>query len=122
MKPCRVLYLLMPLLFAAGPISAQSIEDGKSSAEKHCSRCHVVGDFNPDGGIYSTPSFQLIVNALEDYQERFDTFFVRPPHPAAVKVEGIKKLDDLPYNAEPVLITLTDVKNIAAFAKSLEKN
>jgi len=100
---------------------AQRIIDGKAFAEQNCARCHVIGDFNPNGGISSTPSFQLLVNALKDYEERFDTFYLRPPHPAAVAVEGIKKLDELPYNAVPVQINLEQVKNIAAFVKTLKK-
>jgi len=97
------------------------IDDGKKMAYAHCSRCHVIGDYNPNGGISSTPSFQLLVNALKDYQVRFDTFYDRPPHPAVIIIKGIKKRDDLPYNAAPVEMTLKDVKNIAAFAETLKK-
>ncbi len=45
---------------ASFPIaSAQAgSEAGRKIAETHCARCHVVGDFNPMGGIGSTPSFQ----------------------------------------------------------------
>ncbi len=98
----------------------QAIENGKSVSEQQCSRCHVVGDYNPNGGISSTPSFQLMVNALDDYEERFDTFYIRPPHPAVIVVEGIKKRDDLPFNAAPVKLTQKDVENIAAFVKTLK--
>ena len=35
-------------------------EAGRKISETHCARCHVVGDFNPMGGIGSTPSFQLL--------------------------------------------------------------
>nr|NIS43784.1 hypothetical protein [Desulfuromonadales bacterium] len=28
---------------------------GKDFSAKHCTRCHVVGDLNPHGGIGSTP-------------------------------------------------------------------
>ncbi len=121
MRRSEAIIISQLFLLPAIPASAQSIEEGKSFAENHCSRCHVIGDYNPNGGISSTPSFQLLVNALKDYQERFDTFYVRPPHPAVILVEGIQKLDDLPYNAAPVHITLKDVDNIAAFAKTLKK-
>jgi len=103
------------------PASAGSVKKGKKLSEQHCSRCHVIGDFNPDGGISSTPSFQLLVNALKDYQERFDTFYLRPPHPAVIIIKGIKKRDDLPYNAAPVKLTVSDVASIAAFAKTLKR-
>jgi len=114
-------FYLLFLFLPAGVSNSASIKDGQAFAEQHCTRCHVVGDFNPTGGISSTPSFQLLVNALKDYEERFDTFYARPPHPAVIIVKGIEKLDDLPYNAKPVEITLDDVENISAFAKTLIK-
>jgi len=98
-----------------------NVKKGRETSHQHCSRCHVVGDFNRNGGISSTPSFQLLVNALDDYEERFDTFYARPPHPAVIIIEGIKKRDELPHNAAPVKLTLKDVENIAAFAKTLKK-
>lgn len=97
-----------------------AIEKGKTISQTHCSRCHVVGKFNPNGGISSTPSFQLLVNALKDFELRFDTFYRRPPHPAVIAIKGRKKQDDLPYNAAPITITLKDVKHITAFAKTLK--
>ncbi|MGI9383629.1 MAG: hypothetical protein ACR2PO_10775, partial [Methyloligellaceae bacterium] len=54
----------MPLAAWAG-----DIEKGRKVAEAHCSRCHVVGDFNPNGGISSTPSFQLLVKRRPDYKD-----------------------------------------------------
>lgn len=119
MRPVIVVFAVC--VWANGFARAETVEAGKKAAQKHCTRCHVVGDFNPNGGISSTPSFQLLVNALKDFEERFDTFYVRPPHPAVISVKGIKKRDDLPYNAAPVNITLDDVRNIAAFAKTLKK-
>ena len=113
--------LLWPTSFVVAGSLKDDIKNGRATAQQHCSRCHVIGDFNPNGGISSTPSFQLLVNALKDYEERFDTFYVRPPHPAVIIIEGIKKRDDLPYNAAPVKLTSQDVENIAAFAKTLKK-
>ena len=40
---------------------AGDVDKGRKVAELHCSRCHVVGDFNKNGGIASTPSFQMLV-------------------------------------------------------------
>ncbi len=113
--------LLIVFAFQTIATMADAVKDGRTAAQDHCSRCHVIGDYNPNGGISSTPSFQLLVNALKDYQERFDTFYARPPHPAVIIIQGIKKRDDLPYNAAPVKLTLKDVENIAAFAKTLKK-
>ena len=121
MKTHIVILLVCLSPFGATGANCEPITDGKAVAQQHCTRCHVVGDYNPNGGISSTPSFQLLVNALKDHEERFDTFYVRPPHPAVIIIEGIEKQDDLPFNAVPVKITLKDVENIAAFAKTLIK-
>ena len=56
----------------------------------------MIGDFNRMGGIGSTPSFQLLVNALKDFEDRFRSFFARRPHPAFVTVKGYPRLNDLP--------------------------
>ena len=111
------------ILFAwsANAATADAIADGRKAAQQNCARCHVIGNFNPDGGISSTPSFQLLVNALKDYKERFDTFYLRPPHPAVIIIKGLKKRDDLPYTAVPIKMTVQDVKNISAFADTLKK-
>ena len=113
--------LIATVLTFPGPAMAGDAEAGRKIAQRHCTRCHVVGDFNPYGGISSTPSFQLLVNALNDYEERFSTFYTRPPHPAVIKIKGVKKQDDLPYNAAPVELTVEDVENLAAFARTLKK-
>ncbi len=69
---------LAQIILAMGAVSAQAAEKGnigkgQKIAEKHCTRCHVVGSFNPGGGISSTPSFQLLVKRRPDYKERFAT-------------------------------------------------
>jgi cytochrome c553 len=105
-------------------VSAQqngSIGEGRKVAEKTCTRCHVVGDFNPGGGISSTPSFQLLVKRRPDYKERFRTFFARRPHPAFLSIKGVGRIrPDLPPNAQPVELTEQDVVNIAAFIETLK--
>ena len=117
----NVVIPIMLLIAQAEIARADPVSEGKSVAETHCTRCHVVGKYNPNGGISSTPSFQLLVNALEDYRERYSTFYARPPHPAVIIIEGLKKRDDLPYNAKPVKLTLKDVENILKFAETLRK-
>lgn len=136
MKPGHVIALGI-LVAAAAPLAAQeennagkeqrgeqSIGDadhGRKMAQKHCSRCHVVGEFNEMGGISSTPSFELLVRRRDDYIQRFTTFFDRPPHPAFISVKGVgRPHPHLPPNAEPVQITYQDILDIAAFVKTLE--
>ncbi len=106
------------------PIMAEekgNIDKGRTVAQKHCTRCHVVGKFNPGGGISSTPSFQLLVKRRPDYKERFETFHARRPHPAFLSIKGIGRLrPDLPPNAQPVELTEQDVLNISAFIETLK--
>ena len=105
---------------AAGSATGDA-ERGREVAESHCSRCHVVGDFNRMGGIGSTPSFQLLVNALKDFEERFTTFYARRPHGAFITVKGVPRLTDLPDNAAPIELTPEQVADVVAFARTLKK-
>lgn len=112
--------------FIALAVSVQSAwaqgdaAQGRKIAEQHCSRCHVIGDYNKYGGIGSTPSFQLLVNQFPDYQERFETFFARRPHPAFVIVEGNeRRTEELPPNAAPVKLPSRAVADILAFVETL---
>ncbi|MGI9380701.1 MAG: c-type cytochrome [Methyloligellaceae bacterium] len=110
-------YLLLSI-----PVTADDIKRGQLISEQHCSRCHVVGDFNPTGGISSTPSFQLLVKRRPDYKERFETFYARRPHPAFLLMEGIERpLKHVPPNAYPVPLTVDEVNCIVAFIETLKQ-
>lgn len=110
-------------LLISGTAAAQeqgNISEGRKIASTHCTRCHVVGDINPTGGISSTPSFQLLVKRRPDYKERFRTFFARRPHPAFLSLKGVGRIrPDLPPNAQPVELTEDDVRNMLAFVETL---
>jgi hypothetical protein len=112
------------LLTYAGPAYGQdkgTIAKGRQIAATHCTRCHVVGDINPTGGISSTPSFQLLVRRRPDYRERFRTFFARRPHPAFLSLKGVGRIrPDLPPNAQPVELTEQDVQHVLAFVETLK--
>lgn len=110
---------VVALLLAATADAAGDVAKGKLLAETHCSRCHVVGDFNKFGGIGSTPSFNLIVG-MEDGMERFRTFFARRPHPAFVTVPGVEKPTDLEPYATPFEVTPENIEDVAAFAATLK--
>ncbi len=60
---------------AAGDAAA-----GRKIAIERCARCHVIGDYNPYGGINSTPSFWIFARKPEVYTERLRTFDQRRPH------------------------------------------
>ena len=120
----KIAVTAMLLLAGMSPLAAQekgNIVKGKKIAEKHCTRCHVVGSYNPGGGISSTPSFQLLVKRRPDYKERFRTFFSRRPHPAFLSIKGIGRIrPDLPPNAQPIELTEKDVLDIAVFIETLK--
>ncbi len=119
----RMTIALFATLLAA-PLAAEEhgdIDNGREIAQHHCTRCHVVGDYNPNGGISSTPSFQLLVKRRPDYKERFATFFVRRPHPAFLSIKGVGRIrPDLPPNAQPVELTYQDVRDVSAFIETLK--
>ena len=56
-----------------------------------------------------------------DFVERFQTFYNRRPHPVHVPVPGIPPWTNLPPNATPFTVTLDEVDDIVAFAKTLKK-
>ena len=120
-----VLAIAVAAVTMLGPVrgTAEDVATGQALAERHCSRCHVIGDFNRFGGIGSTPSFQLLADAFDDWQERFETFQARRPHPSFVRVTGFDYPDPtvFPPNVSPVEIELSDIAAIRAFAETLKK-
>ena len=114
--------LVTALPFAGAAPTARAddaVARGRDLAVQHCGRCHVVDRENRMRGISSTPSFPLLVDALADWRDRFETFHARRPHPAIIRVEGIDPpTDDPPPNA-PVHLTQADVDAIVAYAVSL---
>lgn len=126
MRNIRVTVLAGAIMVLCCPHIALSQDKGNANAgrkiaAKHCTRCHVVGDINPTGGISSTPSFQLLVRRRPDYKDRFQTFFARRPHPAFLSLEGVGRVrPDLPPNAKPVELTEQDVANMLAYVETLQ--
>jgi mono/diheme cytochrome c family protein len=115
-----------PALIALGlllvlPAAAQAEGDkekGRQIAIDHCSRCHVIPDYNPYGGIESTPSFRLMARR-DDYLERFETFFDRPPHPVVVRVPGVPPRTDDPAFVATFEIQPEQIADIIAFVEDL---
>jgi mono/diheme cytochrome c family protein len=93
-------------------------EGGRKLSETHCARCHVVGKFNPMGGIGSTPSFQLLAKR-DDWLERFGTFFERRPHPVFVRVPDVARWTTLPSHVKEFEVTPDNIDDIIAFAQTL---
>ena len=117
--------ILAALALCAAPVfGAQADGDpanGRRIAEAHCQRCHVVSPENRLAGINSTPSF-MILASLNDWEERFLSFFERPPHPVMVRVPGVP-----PRSANPTTIAVFEVSpagiaDLTAYAASLRKD
>ncbi len=96
------------------------LEAGRKMSVKHCARCHVIGDFNPFGGIGSTPSFQLLANR-NDWLERFQTFYERRPHPVFVRVPGVRRWTKLPSHVKEFRMTPENIQDIIACAATLRR-
>ncbi len=92
--------------------------NGRKIAVEHCARCHVVGDFNPFGGIGSTPSFQLLAKR-DDWLERYQTFYERRPHPVFVHVPGVPRWTKLPSHVKEFRVTPENIQDIIAFVETL---
>jgi mono/diheme cytochrome c family protein len=119
-KGARALLPVLCLVLAvpAGAEAAGDAEKGRQIAVDHCSRCHVVPDYNPYGGIESTPSFKLLARR-DDYQERFEDFFARPPHPVFVRVPGVPKPTDDPAFVAQIEIQPEQLDDILAYVEAL---
>ena len=120
----RLAFAVAILIAASFPISPAGAEGGaeigRKFAETHCARCQVVGDFNPMGGIGSTPSFQLLAKR-NDWLERFETFFERRPHPVFVRVPDVPRWTKLPSHVKEFRVTPENIQDIIAFVETLRR-
>ena len=119
------LNIMGPVAVVAGalllaPAAAADVQRGRDLAAEHCTRCHVVGDINPYGGIESTPSF-IGMKYLADWERRFEEFYILPPHPALVRIAEVsaERDDSRPAFVQEIVLTLEDVDSILAFVRTL---
>ena len=112
--------VLLLLAVMVPGIAAADAERGREVAATHCTRCHVVGDINPYGGIESTPSF-IGMKRLADWERRYAEFYILPPHPALVRIEEVsaERDEERPAFVTEIVLTLDDVDAILAFVKTL---
>ncbi len=115
--------IAVAILVASGfPIASAwaggGAEAGRKFSEAHCARCHVVGDFNPMGGIGSTPSFQLLAKR-NDWLERFENFFERRPLPVFVRMPDVARWTTLPFHVKEFEGTPATIDDIIAFVETL---
>lgn len=118
--PVAICMGLVALLGGGSSQADADVGQGRELAAKHCTRCHVVGDINPYGGIESTPSF-IGMKYLADWERRFQEFYILPPHPALVRISEVsaERSDARPAFVQEIVLTLEDVDAILAFVRTL---
>lgn len=95
---------------------------GRDLSRQHCARCHVISPDNRMGGIASTPSFMILIKALDDWHDRFQTFHARRPHPAHVRFVGdAARAPDYPATITEVILVHDDIAAIVAYAEHLAR-
>jgi mono/diheme cytochrome c family protein len=101
--------------------NAAAVDRGRDVTRQHCTRCHVVPGMNPYGGIGSTPSFSAM-KWLDDWARRFETFYILPPHPSFVRIEGVseERSANLPVFSKEIILQLEDIDDILEFVKTLK--
>ena len=115
------------LILAAGLLQQPAAADealaarGAALSKLHCARCHVVSPQNRMTGISSTPSFMILVKALEDWRDRFETFHARLPHPAHLRFSHDEpRPEDHPSTIAEVILEIDDLEAIVAYAEKLK--
>ena len=108
----------VPFHYASGN---DIIEKGREVVRQHCTRCHVVPNMNPYGGIGSTPSFAAL-KWLSDWEQRFEVFYTLPPHPALVSIQGVseERSLSLPVFVAEIELQIVDVDAILFFVRTLK--
>ncbi len=113
--------LALSVVPAFGLLAEGDAANGRRIAETHCQRCHVVSPENRLAGINSTPSFMILVS-LGDWEDRFLSFFERPPHPVMVRVPGVPRKSDEPTAIAEFEVTPAGIADLTAYAASLRKD
>ena len=108
------------LLFLATEFAkTDTAVEGFELSVRHCSRCHVIGDYNRLGGIGNSPSFTWMVKS-DDWRERFMTFYMRRPHPVFARVPGYPLWSDSDPYYPPFEVTLEEIEAITEYAGTLQ--
>ena len=107
------------LFLATEPAKTDTAVEGFELSVRHCSRCHVIGDFNRLGGIGNSPSFTWMVKS-DDWRERFMTFYMRRPHPVFARVPGYPLWSDSDPYYHPFEVTREEIEAITEYAGTLQ--
>ena len=116
-----IVYLGVMAIMPQTASADDAVAKGREIVRQHCTRCHVVQDMNPYGGIGSTPSFAAL-KWLSDWEHRFEVFYTLPPHPALVNIQGIteERSAFLPAFVTEIELQIDDIDAILAFVRTLE--
>lgn len=102
------------LTFDGDPIA------GETLSLTHCGRCHVINERNRMDGMGQTPSF-AVMRTFDDWENRFNTFYVLNPHPSFTQVTDITPPFplNLPPAIVPVDITQDELDSIVAYVATI---
>ena len=116
-----IIYLGVMAIMLQNASADDAVAKGREIVRQHCTRCHVVPDMNPYGGIGSTPSFAAL-KWLSDWEHRFEVFYTLPPHPALVNIQGIteERSASLPAFVTEIELQIDDIDAILSFVHTLE--
>ena len=108
-------FLCLTALLTSQAWADDAVAKGREIVRQHCTRCHVVPDMNPYGGIGSTPSFAAM-KWLDDWERRFEVFYTLPPHPALVNIVGVSEArsEALPVFIAEIELQIEDIDAILA--------
>lgn len=92
------------------------VAEGETLSLSMCGRCHVINEKNRMNGMGATPSF-AVLRSLTDWDDRFQTFHLRNPHPSFTQIEDITDPFDpsLPPPIVPMEMTQADLDAILAY-------
>ncbi len=114
-----LLTVLGLLLCQPGEVRAEGeAAEGRKIAVTHCARCHVIPDHDRYGGIGSTPSFRLLARR-DDYLERMQSFYARPPHPVFVRVPGVPPPTNDPAFVATFEVQPEEIDDLIAFIEKI---
>ena len=119
-------FVVAAFLFVTALLTQKGFADdivlkGREIVRQHCTRCHVVPNMNPYGGIGSTLSFAAM-KWLDDWEQRFDVFYTLPTHLALVNIDGISEVRSkfLLVLVSEIELQLEEINAILAFARTLK--
>ncbi|MCK0149718.1 hypothetical protein MWU54_06765 [Marivita sp. S6314] len=96
------------------------VKRGEDASMSYCGRCHVINEKNRMNSIGSTPSF-AVLRTLQDWEYRFQAFYVLNPHPAFTQIADVTDPFD-PTRPSPIHaleMTMDDLENIMAFVQGI---